>query len=83
VSECARACVRVCVCACACACVRVRVCVFLPVLRMLLTCIRVVVLSNQDCNTDLPTDVLHRPFENLVENAALIRVIKLMCSKNI
>ena len=26
---------------------------------MLLTCIRAVVVSNQNCSTDLPTDVLH------------------------
>jgi len=50
---------------------------------MLLNCIGVVVLSNQYCSTDLPTDVLHSASESLAENAEIIRVIKLMCSKNI
>ena len=48
---------------------------------MLLTCIRAVVVSNKNCNTDLPTDVLHSASDSLVENAEKIRVIKLMCSK--
>jgi hypothetical protein len=50
---------------------------------MLLTGIRAVVVSNQNCNTDLPNDVLHSASESVVENAGIIRVIELMCSKNI
>jgi len=50
---------------------------------ILLTCIRAVVVSNQNCNTILPTDVLHSASESLVENAVIIRVIRLMCSKHI
>jgi hypothetical protein len=48
---------------------------------MFVTCIRAVVLSNHDCNTDLATNVLHSACEPLVENEEIIGVVKLRFRK--